>query len=74
MSIGFFVAVGGFAWFDGWIETNITNLDNFKTIFVFLRFEIRQIEKSSCGIEEMVSQAKSKSQVSESQKNTELSI
>ena len=74
MSIGFFVAVGGFAWFDGWIETNITNLDNFKTIFVFLRFEIRQIEKSSWGIKEMVSQAKSKSQVSEFQKNTELSI
>ena len=50
MSIGFFVAVGGFAWFDRWIETNITNLDNFKTIFVFLRFEIRQIEKSSSEI------------------------
>jgi len=74
MSIGFVVAVGGFAWFDRWIETNITNLDNFKTIFVFLRFEIRQLEKSSWGIKEMVSQAKSKSQVSEFQKNTELSI
>ena len=30
-----------------WIETNITNLDNFKTIFVFVRFEIGQWEKSS---------------------------
>ena len=47
MSIGFFVAVGGFAWFDGWKETTITNPDNFKTIFVFLRFEIRPIEESS---------------------------
>ena len=72
--VGFFVVVGGFAWFDGWIETNITNLDNFKTIFVFLRFEIRQIEKRSWGITEMVSQAQSKSQVSEFQKNTELPI
>ena len=47
MSIGFFVAVGGFAWFDGWKETTITNPDNFKTIFVFLRFEIWPIEESS---------------------------
>ena len=74
MSIGFFVAVGGFAWFDGWKETTITNPDNFKTIFVFLRFEIRPIEESSWGIKELVSQAKSKSQVSEFQKTTELSI
>ena len=74
MSIGFFVAVGGFAWFDGWKETTITNPDNFKTIFVFLRFEIGPIEESSWGIKELVSQAKSKSQVSELQKTTELSI
>ena len=47
MSIGFFVAVGGFAWFDGWKGTTIPNPDNFKTIFVFLRFEIGPIEESS---------------------------
>ena len=32
---------------DGWKETTITNPDNFKTIFVFLRFEIWPIEESS---------------------------
>ena len=32
---------------DGWKETTITNPDNFKTIFFFLRFEIWPIEESS---------------------------
>ena len=32
--VGFFVVVGGFAWFDGWKETTITNPDNFKILFL----------------------------------------